>query len=93
MSKKPEEAPKETPKEVPKEVKEEKIEKTGKPEKKKKKEKGVFSLYKIESDKIIRLRPTCERCGPGYFMADQGDRYTCGHCGFTRYKPAKNEHI
>jgi small subunit ribosomal protein S27Ae len=89
MSKKAEETPKEPPKEVPKEVKEEKVEKTGKPEKKKKKEKGVFSLYKIENDKIIRLRPTCERCGPGYFMADQGDRYTCGHCGFTRYKPTE----
>ncbi|MCK4222727.1 30S ribosomal protein S27ae, partial [Candidatus Bathyarchaeota archaeon] len=23
---------------------------------------------------------------PGYFMADHGNRYTCGHCGFTRYK-------
>jgi small subunit ribosomal protein S27Ae len=83
MSKKAEEAPEKAPE------KEEKVEKTGKPEKKKKKEKGVFSLYKIENDKIIRLRPTCERCGPGYFMADQGDRYTCGHCGFTRYKPAE----
>mgnify|MGYP001151858123 CR=1 FL=1 len=69
---------------IPKE--EEKIEKV---EKKKKREKGVFSLYRIESDKVIKLRPTCERCGPGYFMADHGDRYTCGHCGFTRYKPAE----
>jgi small subunit ribosomal protein S27Ae len=86
MSKKAEEAPKEPQVEA---AKEEKVEKTVKPEKKKKKEKGVFTLYKIENDKIIRLRPTCERCGPGYFMADQGDRYTCGHCGFTRYKPAE----
>ncbi|MEM3597267.1 MAG: 30S ribosomal protein S27ae [Candidatus Bathyarchaeia archaeon] len=54
-----------------------------------KKRKGVFSLYKIEKDKVVRLRPTCERCGPGYFMADHGDRYTCGRCGFTRYKPAE----
>jgi small subunit ribosomal protein S27Ae len=58
----------------------------GKTEKRKKEEKGVFSLYKIENNQIVRLRPTCERCGPGYFMADHGDRYTCGHCGFTRYK-------
>jgi len=64
----------------------EKREKVEKPEKKKKKEKGVFSLYKTENEKLLRLRPTCERCGPGYFMADHGDRYTCGHCGFTRYK-------
>ncbi len=53
---------------------------------KKKSEKGVHALYKIEGEKIMRLRPTCERCGPGYFMAMHEDRYTCGHCGFTRYK-------
>ncbi len=60
-----------------------------KAEKKPKKEqKGIFSVYKIEGDKVSRLRPTCERCGPGYFMADHHDRFTCGHCGFTRYKRA-----
>jgi small subunit ribosomal protein S27Ae len=77
-----EEAPKE-------EAKPAKVEKAPKPEKKKKEEKGVFKLYKVEAEKVVRLRPTCERCGPGYFMADHGNRYTCGHCGFTRYKPAK----
>jgi ubiquitin-small subunit ribosomal protein S27Ae len=54
----------------------------------KKEEKGLYSIYKIEGDKVARLRPTCERCGPGYFMADHQDRFTCGHCGFTRYKRA-----
>lgn len=73
--------------EAPEEKKE--TEKVAKAEKRKKRKKGVFSLYKIEKDKIVRLRPTCERCGPGYFMADHGDRYTCGHCGFTQYKPAE----
>jgi small subunit ribosomal protein S27Ae len=52
----------------------------------KKQEKGVHAMYKVESDKVTRARPTCERCGPGYFMADHHNRYTCGHCGFTRYK-------
>jgi ubiquitin-small subunit ribosomal protein S27Ae len=52
----------------------------------KKPEKGVHAIYKVEGEKVTRLRPTCERCGPGYFMADHHDRYTCGHCGFTRYK-------
>jgi small subunit ribosomal protein S27Ae len=69
--------------EKPQEVKE-----RGKPEKRRKTEKRIFALYKLENDQVLRLRPTCERCGPGYFMADHGDRYTCGHCGFTRYKPA-----
>ena len=80
---------------VKEEVKPEKEtpEKAAKPEKKKKKEKGVFKLYKLEESKALRLRPTCERCGTGYFMADHGNRYTCGHCGFTRYKPAENVHV
>ncbi len=78
----PEEAKKEEKKE---EVKPQKVEKV-KTEKKKKEEKGIQALYKVENDKVARLRPTCERCGPGYFMGDHADRYTCGHCGFTRYK-------
>jgi len=58
----------------------------GKHEKKHKEEKGVNAMYKAEGDKITRTRPTCERCGPGYFMADHHTRYTCGHCGLTRFK-------
>jgi len=88
---KKEEPPKaEVKKEEPKkeEVKPQKVEKAAAPkaEKKKKEEKGIHALYKVEGDKVARLRPTCERCGLGYFMADHKDRYTCGHCGFTRYK-------
>jgi small subunit ribosomal protein S27Ae len=59
----------------------------GKHEKKHKDEKGVHAMYKAEGEKLSRTRPTCERCGPGYFMADHQHRFTCGHCGFTRYKP------
>jgi len=58
----------------------------GKRPKKHKEEKGVKAMYKVEGEKLSRARPTCERCGPGYFMADHHNRYTCGHCGFTRYK-------
>jgi small subunit ribosomal protein S27Ae len=84
---KKEETPAEEPEKEEKreEVKPQKVEKA-KPEKKKKEEKGVHALYKIEGEKVTRLRPICERCGPGYFMANHQDRYTCGHCGFTRYK-------
>lgn len=56
---------------------------------KKKKSRGTYTYYKVEEDKLKRTRPFCERCGPGYFMADHDNRYTCGHCGFTRYKPAE----
>jgi small subunit ribosomal protein S27Ae len=87
---KKEEAPVEEPEKEEKkeEVKPQKVEKA-KPAKKKKEERGVHALYKIEGEKGTRLRPTCERCGPGYFMANHQDRYTCGHCGFTRYKQAE----
>jgi len=55
-------------------------------EKAKKKQDGIGSYYKIEGNELKRLRPSCERCGTGYFMADHADRFTCGHCGLTRYK-------
>ena len=89
MSKKATEKKEAAPAEEPKkeEVKPQKAVKAApKAEKKKKEEKGVHALYKIEGEKVTRLRPICERCGPGYFMANHRDRYTCGHCGFTRYK-------
>lgn len=86
MSKKPVEQETPAKEEVKEEKKPEPPAKAEKPQKKKKEEKGIFSLYKVDNDTVTRLRPTCERCGPGYFMADHGDRHTCGHCGFTRYK-------
>lgn len=68
----------------------EKKEEKKKAEKKpKKKRPGVFSHYKVEKEGFKRLLPFCERCGPGYFMANHGNRFTCGHCGFTKYKPAE----
>lgn len=76
---KPEEKPVEKPVEKPKE-------KEKKPAKVKKKEKPAYTRYKVDASGLTRLRPYCERCGPGYFMADHGNRYACGHCGFTRYK-------
>lgn len=91
--KKTEKTPVEPAKEEAKPEKPEKLEKVAKPEKKKKEEKGIFKLYKLEQNRVVRLRPTCERCGTGYFMADHGNRYTCGHCGFTKYKPAENGHV
>jgi small subunit ribosomal protein S27Ae len=74
---KPAEAPAEKPKE--KEKKAAKV---------RKKEKAAYTRYKIDEKGLTRLRPYCERCGSGYFMADHGARFSCGHCGFTRYKRA-----
>ncbi len=72
--------------EAPKEeVKPAKVEKKRLP-KRHRKEKGVHAMYKVEGDKVSRTRPTCERCGTGFFMGEHADRFTCGHCGFTRFK-------
>ena len=47
----------------------------------------VWKLYKLEDTTVQRLRKDCPRCGKGYFMAEHKDRQTCGHCGFTTFKP------
>ena len=39
-------------------------------------------LYTVEGDKIVRKNPFCPRCGEGVFMADHGDRFACGKCGY-----------
>ena len=44
------------------------------------------SYYKVEGDKITRLRKSCLKCGSGVFMAEHKDRHTCGNCGYTEYK-------
>jgi len=43
-------------------------------------------LYKLEGGKLERLRPQCPRCGPGTFMADHGNRWACGRCGYVEFK-------
>ena len=52
----------------------------------KKKMEGIAKDYLIKDGKLERIRPFCNRCGRGYFMADHGNRLTCGKCGFTIFK-------
>lgn len=42
--------------------------------------------YKIDGDKVERLRRSCPKCGDGVFMAEHKDRFTCGKCGYTEFK-------
>jgi len=87
QSKEAAKAPAPTPEAAAEEVKEEaKKPAKGKIQRKKRIGKKIYTVYKIEGETATRLRPFCERCGPGYFMADHGNRFACGHCGFTRYK-------
>ncbi|MCI4435097.1 MAG: 30S ribosomal protein S27ae [Thermoplasmata archaeon] len=43
-------------------------------------------LYEIKDGKLIRKRKSCPKCGPGVFLAEHQDRYTCGKCGYTEFK-------
>jgi small subunit ribosomal protein S27Ae len=43
-------------------------------------------LYVLEDSKLVRKRRFCPRCGPGVFLAEHADRFTCGRCGYTEIK-------
>jgi len=46
----------------------------------------VSKFYKIEGDKVVRTHRVCIKCGPGFFLADHYDRWSCGKCGYTIFK-------
>jgi ubiquitin-small subunit ribosomal protein S27Ae len=77
-------APTPSPAAVEAPVEEKKPEKKEKP-KAPKRRIQVYKLYKVDGDTLSRLRKECPRCGKGYFMAQHGNRLTCGHCGYTVY--------
>ena len=45
-----------------------------------------IKLYKISGDKLERASRFCPKCGPGIFMANHKDRYSCGACGYMEKK-------
>ncbi len=53
---------------------------------KKKKTSQKWKLYEVKGGKVVRKNKFCPRCGPGVFMADHGDRWSCGRCGYTEWK-------
>ncbi len=48
-------------------------------------------LYELTENKVVRKRRFCPRCGPGVFLAEHADRYTCGKCGYTEFKKGKKQ--
>lgn len=57
---------------------------------KKEEKKFKSSLYRVEGDKIERLRKSCPKCGEGVFLAEHEDRLSCGKCGYTEFKRARS---
>ena len=50
----------------------------------------IYKFYKIDDDKVTRLRKECPRCGKGTFLAEHSDRLSCGKCGYADFKQSKN---
>lgn len=47
---------------------------------------GAERYFKIEGGRVVRLKKSCPKCGPGTFMAEHSDRYHCGRCSYTEFK-------
>jgi len=45
-----------------------------------------IEFFKVEGDKINRIRRHCPKCGPAVFLADHKTRFSCGKCGYTEFK-------
>jgi len=57
------------------------------PAKKKKKSTSVATYYKIQDGGgLQRKLKACPRCGPGTFLAEHYDRFSCGKCGFAEFR-------
>lgn len=46
---------------------------------------NVYKYYKVDKDKLTKLRKICSRCGKGVFMSVHKNRHTCGKCGLTEF--------
>jgi len=44
-----------------------------------------YSLYKVNGSSLERKRKQCPRCGAGVFLAEHGDRISCGKCTYTEF--------
>jgi ubiquitin-small subunit ribosomal protein S27Ae len=49
----------------------------------------VSNCYSVEGNKLVRKNPFSPKQGPGYFMANHKDRFTCGASGYMEKKASK----
>jgi len=48
--------------------------------------KGISRYYELSGDSIKSKKSVCPRCGNGVFLADHGNRQSCGKCGYTEFR-------
>ena len=52
-----------------------------------------IEFFKVEGDKITRIRRHCPKCGPGVFLAEHKNRFSCGRCGYTEFKSSGKKEV
>ena len=50
--------------------------------------KARVGLYEVSGETLTRTHKSCPKCGPGVFLAEHGDRRSCGRCGYSESKAA-----
>ena len=45
-----------------------------------------IEFFKVEGDRINRIRKHCPKCGPAVFLAEHKNRFSCGKCGYAEFK-------
>jgi small subunit ribosomal protein S27Ae len=48
--------------------------------------KARVGLYSTQGDALTRTHKFCPKCGPGTFLAEHGNRRSCGRCGYSESK-------
>ena len=67
------------------------IKKTKKKHVHKKVKLAILKYYKVDGDKVIRLKQMCKVCPPGTFLAEHSDRLYCGRCRTAYTKVVDNK--
>ena len=52
---------------------------------------AILKYYKVEGEKVIRLKQMCKVCPPGTFLAEHSDRLYCGRCRTAYTKVVDNK--
>lgn len=52
-----------------------------------------IEFFKVEGDRINRIRKHCPKCGPGVFLAEHKNRFSCGRCGYTEFKSTGKKEV
>ncbi len=60
-----------------------------KSKKKKREPSNVWGLYKVDDGRAVTKNKSCPKCGSGVFLAEHGNRESCGKCGYTVFKTKK----